>query len=91
MWVARSNLQSTFPSVMCNAYKSFHHPALSSKTINKRQCLSDLLSDRRGKAHTESSSLHRLNAKTGKLEMSYSKFKTKSLSFLGTFILKVTR
>ncbi|KAH0519557.1 UDP-N-acetylglucosamine--dolichyl-phosphate N-acetylglucosaminephosphotransferase isoform X1 [Chionomys nivalis] len=31
----------------------------------------------------------RLNAKTGKLEMSYSKFKTKSLSFLGTFILKV--
>ncbi|XP_057623407.1 UDP-N-acetylglucosamine--dolichyl-phosphate N-acetylglucosaminephosphotransferase isoform X3 [Chionomys nivalis] len=33
----------------------------------------------------------RLNAKTGKLEMSYSKFKTKSLSFLGTFILKVTR
>nr|XP_042136690.1 UDP-N-acetylglucosamine--dolichyl-phosphate N-acetylglucosaminephosphotransferase isoform X2 [Peromyscus maniculatus bairdii] len=33
----------------------------------------------------------RLNTKTGKLEMSYSKFKTKSLSFLGTFILKVTR
>lgn len=33
----------------------------------------------------------RLNAKTGKLEMSYSKFKTKNLSFLGTFILKVTR
>ena len=32
----------------------------------------------------------RLNTKTGKLEMSYSKFKTKSLSFLGTFILKVT-
>nr|CAA46553.1 GlcNAc-1-P transferase [Mus musculus] len=31
----------------------------------------------------------RLNAKTGKLEMSYSKFKTKNLSFLGTFILKV--
>ncbi|EHH23503.1 UDP-N-acetylglucosamine--dolichyl-phosphate N-acetylglucosaminephosphotransferase isoform X2 [Macaca nemestrina] len=31
----------------------------------------------------------RLNIKTGKLEMSYSKFKTKSLSFLGTFILKV--
>lgn len=31
----------------------------------------------------------RLNKKTGKLEMSYSKFKTKSLSFLGTFILKV--
>lgn len=31
----------------------------------------------------------RLNTKTGKLEMSYSKFKTKSLSFLGTFILKV--
>lgn len=31
----------------------------------------------------------RLNAKTGKLEISYSKFKTKSLSFLGTFILKV--
>ncbi|CAK6448694.1 unnamed protein product [Pipistrellus nathusii] len=31
----------------------------------------------------------RLNASTGKLEMSYSKFKTKSLSFLGTFILKV--
>jgi UDP-N-acetylglucosamine--dolichyl-phosphate N-acetylglucosaminephosphotransferase len=35
--------------------------------------------------------LHRLNTKTGKLEMSYSKFKTKNLSFLGTFILKVTR
>nr|XP_034346793.1 UDP-N-acetylglucosamine--dolichyl-phosphate N-acetylglucosaminephosphotransferase isoform X2 [Arvicanthis niloticus] len=33
----------------------------------------------------------RLNTKTGKLEMSYSKFKTNSLSFLGTFILKVTR
>ncbi|XP_008824191.1 UDP-N-acetylglucosamine--dolichyl-phosphate N-acetylglucosaminephosphotransferase isoform X3 [Nannospalax galili] len=33
----------------------------------------------------------RLNTKTGKLEMSYSKFKTKSLSSLGTFILKVTR
>ncbi|XP_021573355.1 UDP-N-acetylglucosamine--dolichyl-phosphate N-acetylglucosaminephosphotransferase isoform X2 [Carlito syrichta] len=32
----------------------------------------------------------RLNVKTGKLEMSYSKFKTKSLSFLGTFILKVS-
>lgn len=32
----------------------------------------------------------RLNTNTGKLEMSYSKFKTKSLSFLGTFILKVT-
>ncbi|KAB1254809.1 UDP-N-acetylglucosamine--dolichyl-phosphate N-acetylglucosaminephosphotransferase [Camelus dromedarius] len=31
----------------------------------------------------------RLNTNTGKLEMSYSKFKTKSLSFLGTFILKV--
>nr|XP_020030177.1 UDP-N-acetylglucosamine--dolichyl-phosphate N-acetylglucosaminephosphotransferase isoform X2 [Castor canadensis] len=31
----------------------------------------------------------RLNTKTGKLEMSYSKFKTKNLSFLGTFILKV--
>lgn len=31
----------------------------------------------------------RLNTETGKLEMSYSKFKTKSLSFLGTFILKV--
>ncbi|EGV99104.1 UDP-N-acetylglucosamine--dolichyl-phosphate N-acetylglucosaminephosphotransferase [Cricetulus griseus] len=31
----------------------------------------------------------RLNPKTGKLEMSYSKFKTKNLSFLGTFILKV--
>ncbi|XP_076780982.1 UDP-N-acetylglucosamine--dolichyl-phosphate N-acetylglucosaminephosphotransferase isoform X2 [Arvicanthis niloticus] len=31
----------------------------------------------------------RLNTKTGKLEMSYSKFKTNSLSFLGTFILKV--
>lgn len=31
----------------------------------------------------------RLNAKTGKLEMSYSKFKTKNPSFLGTFILKV--
>ncbi|XP_012510875.1 PREDICTED: UDP-N-acetylglucosamine--dolichyl-phosphate N-acetylglucosaminephosphotransferase isoform X2 [Propithecus coquereli] len=31
----------------------------------------------------------RLNIKTGKLEMSYSKFKTNSLSFLGTFILKV--
>ncbi|XP_060228400.1 UDP-N-acetylglucosamine--dolichyl-phosphate N-acetylglucosaminephosphotransferase isoform X2 [Meriones unguiculatus] len=31
----------------------------------------------------------RLNTKTGKLEMSYSKFKTKSLSFLGTFILKI--
>lgn len=31
----------------------------------------------------------RLNTKTGKLEMSYSKFKTKSLSFLGIFILKV--
>ncbi|XP_028014224.1 UDP-N-acetylglucosamine--dolichyl-phosphate N-acetylglucosaminephosphotransferase isoform X2 [Eptesicus fuscus] len=30
-----------------------------------------------------------LNTNTGKLEMSYSKFKTKSLSFLGTFILKV--
>ncbi|XP_075402813.1 UDP-N-acetylglucosamine--dolichyl-phosphate N-acetylglucosaminephosphotransferase isoform X3 [Tenrec ecaudatus] len=32
----------------------------------------------------------RLNTKTGKLEMSYFKFKAKSLSFLGTFILKVT-
>lgn len=31
----------------------------------------------------------RLNTNTGKLEMSYSKFKTNSLSFLGTFILKV--
>ncbi|XP_048199922.1 UDP-N-acetylglucosamine--dolichyl-phosphate N-acetylglucosaminephosphotransferase isoform X1 [Perognathus longimembris pacificus] len=31
----------------------------------------------------------RLNTETGKLEMSYSKFKTKSLSFLGTFVLKV--
>ncbi|XP_037003224.2 UDP-N-acetylglucosamine--dolichyl-phosphate N-acetylglucosaminephosphotransferase isoform X2 [Artibeus jamaicensis] len=31
----------------------------------------------------------RLNTDTGKLEMSYSKFKTKSLSFLGTFILKI--
>uniref|UniRef100_A0A8C5L6I4 UDP-N-acetylglucosamine--dolichyl-phosphate N-acetylglucosaminephosphotransferase n=2 Tax=Jaculus jaculus TaxID=51337 RepID=A0A8C5L6I4_JACJA len=31
----------------------------------------------------------RFSTKTGKLEMSYSKFKTKSLSFLGTFILKV--
>ncbi|XP_055963462.1 UDP-N-acetylglucosamine--dolichyl-phosphate N-acetylglucosaminephosphotransferase [Sorex fumeus] len=31
----------------------------------------------------------RLNTDTGKLEMSYSKFKTKSLSSLGTFILKV--
>ncbi|XP_066102567.1 UDP-N-acetylglucosamine--dolichyl-phosphate N-acetylglucosaminephosphotransferase isoform X1 [Saccopteryx bilineata] len=31
----------------------------------------------------------RLNTNTGKLEMSYSKFKTKSLSFLGTFILKI--
>ncbi|XP_021028416.1 UDP-N-acetylglucosamine--dolichyl-phosphate N-acetylglucosaminephosphotransferase isoform X1 [Mus caroli] len=30
----------------------------------------------------------RFNAKTGKLEMSYSRFKTKNLSFLGTFILK---
>nr|KAF6369133.1 hypothetical protein mMyoMyo1_010538 [Myotis myotis] len=34
-------------------------------------------------------SVPRLNTNTGKLEMSYSKFKTKSLSFLGTFILKV--
>lgn len=31
----------------------------------------------------------RLNTNTGKLEMSYFKFKTKSVSFLGTFILKV--
>lgn len=31
----------------------------------------------------------RLNIDTGKLEMSYSRFKTKSLSSLGTFILKV--
>lgn len=39
MWVARSNLQSTFTSVMCNAYNSFHHPAISSRTINKCPCL----------------------------------------------------
>ncbi|NXA57113.1 GPT acetylglucosaminephosphotransferase, partial [Nothocercus julius] len=32
--------------------------------------------------------LPRLNPNTGKLEMSYSKFKTKSLSALGTYILK---
>lgn len=35
--------------------------------------------------------LPRLNATTGKLEMSYSKFKTKSLSTLGTYILKVVK
>uniref|UniRef100_A0A8V0ZZF2 UDP-N-acetylglucosamine--dolichyl-phosphate N-acetylglucosaminephosphotransferase n=1 Tax=Gallus gallus TaxID=9031 RepID=A0A8V0ZZF2_CHICK len=33
----------------------------------------------------------RLNPTTGKLEMSYSKFKTKSLSTLGTYILKVVK
>ncbi|XP_040390415.1 UDP-N-acetylglucosamine--dolichyl-phosphate N-acetylglucosaminephosphotransferase isoform X3 [Cygnus olor] len=33
--------------------------------------------------------LPRLDPSTGKLEMSYSKFKTKSLSALGTYILKV--
>eukprot|EP00076_Gallus_gallus_P011300 XP_004947977.1 UDP-N-acetylglucosamine--dolichyl-phosphate N-acetylglucosaminephosphotransferase isoform X2 [Gallus gallus] len=32
-----------------------------------------------------------LNPTTGKLEMSYSKFKTKSLSTLGTYILKVVK
>ncbi|XP_040508199.1 UDP-N-acetylglucosamine--dolichyl-phosphate N-acetylglucosaminephosphotransferase isoform X2 [Gallus gallus] len=35
--------------------------------------------------------LPRLNPTTGKLEMSYSKFKTKSLSTLGTYILKVVK
>ncbi|CAN8199013.1 unnamed protein product [Coccothraustes coccothraustes] len=35
--------------------------------------------------------LPRLNPSTGKLEMSYSKFKTKSLSALGTSILKVVK
>ncbi|XP_072774331.1 UDP-N-acetylglucosamine--dolichyl-phosphate N-acetylglucosaminephosphotransferase isoform X1 [Taeniopygia guttata] len=35
--------------------------------------------------------LTRLNPSTGKLEMSYSKFKTKNLSVLGTSILKVVK
>ncbi|XP_068772786.1 UDP-N-acetylglucosamine--dolichyl-phosphate N-acetylglucosaminephosphotransferase isoform X2 [Struthio camelus] len=35
--------------------------------------------------------LPRLNPSTGKLEMSYSKFKTKSLSALGTYILKAVK
>uniref|UniRef100_A0A674HFZ3 UDP-N-acetylglucosamine--dolichyl-phosphate N-acetylglucosaminephosphotransferase n=1 Tax=Taeniopygia guttata TaxID=59729 RepID=A0A674HFZ3_TAEGU len=35
--------------------------------------------------------LPRLNPSTGKLEMSYSKFKTKNLSVLGTSILKVVK
>ncbi|NWR67369.1 GPT acetylglucosaminephosphotransferase, partial [Bucorvus abyssinicus] len=37
------------------------------------------------------SRLYRLNPSTGKLEMSYSKFKTKSLSALGTNILKAVK